>query len=38
MNAMQRAKAILTNPPAEWDRIAREPEDPAAILERKSVV
>ena len=32
MNAMQRAKAILTNPLAEWDRIARESEDPAAIL------
>lgn len=32
MNAMQRAKAILTDPLAEWDRIAREPEDPAAIL------
>ena len=32
MNALQRAKAILTNPLAEWDRIAREPEDPAAIL------
>jgi hypothetical protein len=32
MNAMQRAKAILTNPLAEWDRIAREPDDPAAIL------
>jgi Yip1 domain len=32
MNAMQRAKAILTSPQAEWDCIARETEDPAAIL------
>jgi Yip1 domain len=32
MNAMRRATAILTAPLAEWDRIAREPEDPAAIL------
>jgi hypothetical protein len=32
MNALRRAKAILTNPSAEWDRIAREPEDPAALL------
>jgi hypothetical protein len=32
MNALQRAKAILTDPLAEWDRIAREHEDPAAIL------
>jgi hypothetical protein len=32
MKAMQRAKAILTDPLPEWDRIARKPEDPAAIL------
>jgi hypothetical protein len=32
MNAMQRAKAILTNPVAEWGRIAHETEDPAALL------
>ncbi len=34
MNVMQRAKAILTDPHDEWDRIAREPEDVASILSR----
>ncbi len=32
MHTMLRAKAILTDPTAEWDRIARETDDPAAIL------
>jgi heme/copper-type cytochrome/quinol oxidase subunit 1 len=32
MNVMQRAKAILADPQAEWERIARETEDPAVLL------
>ena len=32
MNALLRAKSILTDPVGEWDRIARETDDPAAIL------
>ena len=34
MNVMQRAKAILTDPHNEWDRVAREPEDVASIVSR----
>jgi Yip1 domain len=32
MNIMSRAKSIITDPQMEWDRIARETDDPAYIL------
>jgi hypothetical protein len=34
MNAVLRAKSIITTPPIEWDQIERETDDPAHILAR----